>query len=256
MGSHAFRRLSSLERVYLPSTLNAIPAWAFSRCTLLRKVIFTDGIQSIGTTAFDECKSLENIVLPSTLNVIGDQAFFTCRSLRVVELHGGIQIMRCQVFHACDLLDQVRVPCTALVVTWNKQSQSFALARDEFTPRITHRNLVIASECFNSICPGDISDMKIAVMRVFGEEIMQWDESSYEYIYPEWDDKCQWIRALLDPHEKRHKNEIASLLELRLWKAETEQLDDDSDFRTRAECRPARRVEMVQDNVLSFLHFL
>ena len=58
------------------------------------------------------------------------------------------------------------------------------------------------------------------------------------------------------PHEKRHKNEIASLLELRLWKAEMEQSGNDSDARTRAECRPARGVEVIQDNVLSFLTFL
>ena len=83
-----------------------------------------------------------------------------------------------------------------------------------------------------------------------------WDPWNEDLQFAEWEEKCQWLRVLLAPHEKRHKAEIASLLELRLWKAEIKKLGDDSDARTRAECRPARGVEVIQDNVLSFLHFL
>ena len=203
------------------------------------------------------CASLENIVLPSTLNVIGKQAFRLCESLRTVVLHGGMQLILDEAFWQCDLLDCVRVPCTALVITWNGEYQNLVLARDGFTPGRTHNTLVIASECFNSICRREISVMESAIMRIVGEEYNRrshrpWDNGQCS----EWDEKDQRLRALLAPHEKRHKSEIASLLELRLWKAEMETLGDDSDARTRAECRPQRGVEMIQDNVLSFLHFL
>ena len=110
-----------------------------------------------------------------------------------------------------------------------------------------------------------MSNIETAILRNLGEEMMQsiwsWQEDSR---YDVWDEKCQQLRALLAPHEKRHKAEIASLLEIRLWKAELETVDDDSDSRarartrakTRAAYRPQRGVEMIQDNVLSFLYFL
>ena len=246
-----------LWSVHFPSTLNAIDACVFYKCALLREVILPDGIQSIRDGAFARCKSLESIALPSTLNVIGSKAFWDCVPLRAVELRGGIQIILRKAFRGCDLLDYIRVPCRALVITGNRGGQNFSLARDGFTPQVSTKKLVIASECFNSIRPTEMPSMETAIMRIIGEEIMQSAEAWYEDSnYDKWEEKCQQLRALMAPYEKRHKNEIASFLELRLWKADMEKLGNDTDARTRAECRPARGVEVIQDNVLSFLHFL
>ena len=155
-------------------------------------------------------------------------------------------------------MDHIRIPCKALIITGNREGQDFVLVRNGFTaPCSGHRKLVITSECFNSISAAEMSDVKTAIMRIVGEEIIRsnrlWNEDS---LYEEWNEKCRQLRAFLAPYEKRHKNKIASLLELRLWKAEMEKLGNDTDARTRAECRPARGVEVIQDNVLSFLHFL
>jgi len=257
IGPGAFGGLSSLERIRLPSTLNVVAASAFQSCVSLRDVIFPERIRSIRDRAFRGCESLESIVLPSTLNAIGHMAFGDCLSLRTVELRGGIQTILHQAFDNCDLLDCIRVPCTALVITGNGEGLIFSLVKDGFTPQVSHNKQVIASECFNSILSAEMSEVETAIVRVLGEEFMQsmhfWQEDSE---YDEWDEKCQRLRALLAPHERRHKAEIASLLELRLWKTEMENVGYELDSRTRAECRPARGVEMVQENVLSFLHFL
>jgi len=257
IGTGAFSNLSSLERVRLPSNLNVINEETLSYCTSLREVIFPERIRSIRGRAFRGCESLESIVLPSTLNAIGHMAFGDCLSLRTVELRGGIQTILHQAFDNCDLLDCIRVPCTALVITGNGEGLIFSLVKDGFTPQVSHNKQVIASECFNSILSAEMSEVETAIVRVLGEEFMQsmhfWQEDSE---YDEWDEKCQRLRALLAPHERRHKAEIASLLELRLWKTEMENVGYELDSRTRAECRPARGVEMVQENVLSFLHFL
>ena len=186
-------------------------------------------------------------------------AFYDCNSLRTVELRGGIQIILAHAFLRCDSLDHIRIPCRALVITGNREGQHFSLVRDGFTPQVSTstKKLVIASECFNSICPTEMSGTRAAIVRILGEEMMRSHWPWYDNLkYNEWNEKCQRIQALLAPHEKRHKAEIALLLELRLWKAELEKIGDDSDSRTRAECRPQCGVEMVQDNVLSFLHFL
>ena len=232
IGYGAFGRLSSLERIRLPSTLNVVAASAFNSCASLRDVIFPDGIRSIRGGAFYQCKSLESIVLPSTLNAIGSQAFFKCNSLRTVELRGGVQIILPHAFLGCDLLDHIKVPCKTVVITGNREGQDFVLEKDSFPPATRHKKLAISSECFNSIRPEEMSDMETAIMRIIGEEIRRsngpWQE---DFQYDEWDEKCQQLYALLAPHEKRHKKEIASLLE-------------------------KRGVEMVQENVLSFLYFL
>ena len=228
IGRCAFGRLYSLERIRLPSTLNVVAASAFYNCVLLKEVIFPDGIRSIRDGAFEGCKSLESIVLPSTLNAIGSQAFFKCNSLRTVELRGGVQIILANTFLGCDLLRHIRPPCKALVITGNREGQDFVLEKDSFPPATRHKKLAISSECFNSIRPEEMSDMETAIMRITrrSNEPLQED-----FQYDEWDEKCQQLYALLAPHEKRHKKEIASLLE-------------------------KRGVEMVQENVLSFLYFL
>ena len=149
-----------------------------------------------------------------------------------MDLCGGMHLILTDAFGECDLLERIRIPCRALVITGNGEGQNFSLVKDGFTPQGSHRKLVIASECFNSIDWVEVSDMEIAIMRILGEEMLRsgrdWDEDAR---YSEWDEKCRRLRAFLAPHEERHKKDIASVLEL-------------------------RGVGMVQDNVLSFLHFL
>ena len=146
------------------------------------------------------------------------------------------------VFHECNMLDRIRVPCKALIITWNSDGQRFVCATDEIASEISHKKLVIASECFNSICPAEFSGIEIAIVRIIGEEIIRLHIWLEALRYDEWDEKCQQLRALMAPYEKRHKNEIASLLELRLWKVEMGKIGDISDESTRAEYRPQRGV--------------
>merc|ERR1711966_337568 len=171
IGPGAFQSLSALERIRLPSTLNVVAASAFNSCASLRDVIFPDGIRSIRGGAFYQCKSLESIVLPSTLNAIGCWAFFDCNSLRMVELCGGIQMILADAFLKCNLLDHIKVPCKTVVITGNREGQDFVLEKDSFPPATSHKKLAIASECFNSIRPEEMSDMETAIMRIIGEEI-------------------------------------------------------------------------------------
>ena len=145
-------------------------------------------------------------------------------------------------FRNCNLLSRIRVPCKALINPWNGQARSFVCAKDEISSEISHKKLVIASECFNSICPAEFSGIEIAIVRIIGEEIIRLHIWLEALRYDEWDEKCQQLRALMAPYEKRHKNEIASLLELRLWKVEMGKIGDISDESTRAEYRPQRGV--------------
>ncbi|MDR1429207.1 MAG: leucine-rich repeat domain-containing protein, partial [Spirochaetaceae bacterium] len=68
----------------LPSTITAINAYAFARCTSLTSAIFPD-VTSIGSSAFAECDSLTTVSLPSAGN-IGSNAFTECTSLITANL--------------------------------------------------------------------------------------------------------------------------------------------------------------------------
>ena len=55
-----------LEYVSLPASLKVIEGYAFYGCTSLRKIDFSEGLDSIGTGAFDYCLSLESCELPAS----------------------------------------------------------------------------------------------------------------------------------------------------------------------------------------------
>ena len=81
-----------LEYVYLPSTVDYIPAHAFSSCNELETVEISEDavITSIGVEAFSYCKSLKNIVLPlgSDVKNIGQSAFKSCYVLDFIYIPG------------------------------------------------------------------------------------------------------------------------------------------------------------------------
>ena len=139
-------------------------------------------------------------------------------------------------------------------MTWNSGNENFELVRDGFAPPARgDTKLVITSECFNSICPADMSNIETAVMEIIGVEMLLLDTS---WPSNEWNDKRQQICAMLNSHEKHCQNQIALLLELGLWKANMKKADKKANSKIRAEYRPNHGIEMIQENVLSFLHFL
>jgi len=245
---------TSLRELNLPENITELGPYSFARCVHLREVIFPNGIRSVKDGAFKCCKLLENVVLPFTMNTIRHHAFAHCNSLKMVQLTGSVQIILREAFHQCNSLEHISVPCKSLVITWKDGHENFDLVRDSFPPPAWgEKKLVITSECFSSICLTDMSNIETAITEIIGVEIMPFETSWPCY---EWDEKCQRICAMLNPHKKQCKNQIASLLELGLWKANMKKTDDEADSRVRAEHRPNHGVEMIQENVLSFLHFL
>ncbi|MBQ7344316.1 MAG: leucine-rich repeat domain-containing protein [Clostridia bacterium] len=81
-----------LEYVYLSSTVDYIPAYAFSLCYKLETVEISEDavITSIEVEAFSYCKSLKNIILPleSDVKSIGQSAFRSCYLLDFIYIPG------------------------------------------------------------------------------------------------------------------------------------------------------------------------
>jgi len=83
---------------------------AFHRCTNLRDVVLTNGLQRIGQYAFSGCSSLVNITIPSTLVEIGHNAFSRCTSLREIVIHNEEVLIGDYAFVGCILLEMFKFP--------------------------------------------------------------------------------------------------------------------------------------------------
>ncbi len=81
---------------------------SFSHCENLRKVLFQDGVTSIGGSAFFNCSSLEEINLGSVTS-IGYSAFSNCSSLEEINLNSVTSIGD-RAFYGCSRLTSVTIP--------------------------------------------------------------------------------------------------------------------------------------------------
>lgn len=80
----AFGSKTKLTSVVIPSTVQRIEGYAFSRCTSLISVILPEGLTYIGILAFYRCTSLPSITIPSTVTGMGDSSFAWCKNLRTI----------------------------------------------------------------------------------------------------------------------------------------------------------------------------
>jgi hypothetical protein len=69
----AFNRCDSLERIYIPSSVEKIGDGAFHSCSRLREVLLCDGLEYIEKEAFMDCNSLVLIHIPSSIICIGEE---------------------------------------------------------------------------------------------------------------------------------------------------------------------------------------
>ena len=240
IGDRAFQSCSLLEHIYLPSTLISIGDYAFSHCYLL-KIILLHGVLFIGEGAFRNCESLEDISLPTTLTAIGKWAFAQCKSLRSVKLSRGIQMIKAGAFDECNLLHHVRIPTKALVITKAEGNHSFDftfVSHDTF-PHTSPTQTVITSECFSSTHPTETPEVKLSIAGILGLNLG-------------WDEKRTRLQVFLAPYELCHKKGITTILELGLWKAKMDRMDNTNPA-VRKECHVKCGSEVIIQNVVSFL---
>ena len=78
----------------LPASLKEIGHDAFTNCSNLTYVVFSEGsrIKWIGNDCFCGTKIVE-ITLPKSLKCVGDYAFHNCRDLKTVYLEDGCDLL-------------------------------------------------------------------------------------------------------------------------------------------------------------------
>ena len=71
IGKSAFAKLSHVEDIVCPHSLEHIAAHAFEGCHKLRSITLNSGLRSIGEEAFFLCTALEDIDVPATVESFG-----------------------------------------------------------------------------------------------------------------------------------------------------------------------------------------
>ena len=84
-GGHEVRAVD-LSGVVGPTTIGT---YAFSGCTSLESITFSEYVTSIGASAFSGCTSLENLIIPRSVTNVGASAFGGCTGLKYLEFETG-----------------------------------------------------------------------------------------------------------------------------------------------------------------------
>ena len=79
----AFSAYWYLEKVVFREGLKTVGEQAFKQCAFLREADLPDGLERIGPGAFRQCDGLEYVRVPASVREIGRDAFYGCRNATV-----------------------------------------------------------------------------------------------------------------------------------------------------------------------------
>ena len=163
----AFQNCTSLTEIKIPKTvtnenqnMSIGPFWG---CTLLKNVVFEDGmttvpngmlidasavetlmlpntVTEIGNDAFNGCASLKQLPNMSSVTKINYQAFKNCTSLKSIDLSDTITVIGIQSFSGCNGLEQVKLPKNLQILTYGAFQNCASLTEISIPKTVTNKN--------------------------------------------------------------------------------------------------------------------
>lgn len=76
----------------------------------INKVIFYNGVTSVGKHAFWDCKNLTSIIIPDSVTSIGDSAFSSCSNLTSITIPNSVTSIGFAAFRRCSNLSSIVIP--------------------------------------------------------------------------------------------------------------------------------------------------
>lgn len=104
----AFRSCTSLSKLTLSVRLVSVSDYAFSGSGI-REVVLPGSLRSVGTEAFSHCSDLAHIAFTDSVYRIGDRAFAYCTSLATVELQ-SVSLPGSDLFAGCTSVERMICP--------------------------------------------------------------------------------------------------------------------------------------------------
>lgn len=103
-------RVSFLDKIHLPSTVEHIGEATFKECGWLRRIALPTSLLTIRDNAFYGCWELKQIGLPARLLSLGEGAFCECFSLEKIRLNKGLMVIGTGAFAFCESLKEITLP--------------------------------------------------------------------------------------------------------------------------------------------------
>ncbi|MBR6602463.1 MAG: leucine-rich repeat domain-containing protein, partial [Clostridia bacterium] len=98
-----------IKTVVISNGITSIGDRLFNYCFALESISIPDSITRIGDSAFFSCSSLKQVIIPTGVTEIPHQAFTYCNSITEVFLHSKIENIGSRAFAACDKLVSIDV---------------------------------------------------------------------------------------------------------------------------------------------------
>ena len=84
IGIGAFLSCYNLTKVIFNEGLKSIGDLAFKECELLENLCLPDSLVRIGMNAFEKCDSFDSVIIPKNVNYIGECPFKDCQNIEVI----------------------------------------------------------------------------------------------------------------------------------------------------------------------------
>lgn len=107
---------SSLEFIYIPSTVIEIDSYAFRDCTRLTRVAIPENVIEIGEGAFYACSGLTDVNIPGSVREIEEHTFHGCTSLTSIAIPEGVVEIDDWAFRSCSSLESITVPDSVIKI--------------------------------------------------------------------------------------------------------------------------------------------
>lgn len=105
IGESAFRGVTTLSFVDLPSTIETIGSYAFEETYALKKIAIPPNVKVIKSCTFRRSLGLEQVFLPEGLERIEDYAFYECVELKMIKIPRSVKYIGSNVFGFTRLKD-------------------------------------------------------------------------------------------------------------------------------------------------------
>lgn len=151
----AFYGCSSLQSIWLPSSVKTIDYAAFMNCSSLVSINIPDSVTEIGDYAFSGCESLERVSIPGSIRSISNYAFRYCSNLTEILLPEGLTSIGRFAFYYCTSLHEIEFPASLTTIGYY-QYENYVFGGVEFRSGADNQGKVYHGVRFKGSTPPSI----------------------------------------------------------------------------------------------------
>ena len=133
-----FFRSAQITKIEFPSALKKIGQSAFENASLLKDIVWNDGIEEIESNAFKGCMSIETMNIPDSVNSMGTYVFSGDNKIKNVYLPKGRINITEGVFYNCNSLESITFPDTVEAIREYAFGNCSTLKEVKLSPKLNY----------------------------------------------------------------------------------------------------------------------